>query len=791
MGPVHFILFFSILWPSLSPIDGDERVVDVQVVGNQRVTTEQILSRLHNKVGQPFDPVTNKQDIEDLYEEYGIKVTTSLQVVEGGVRYILQVDEDVMITKVEVEGVSEGRGDELLDEMSLSGARTILPVAVRERARELQHRLKDEGYYFATVKVDVKGGAKGATATLMIHEGPKVEVEDIRFVGLHGIPASTIKKVMSTQATWLFFFKSYLRVDALDRDLIEVQRYLRNEGFRDAQVSLEKIEFNAKQDEAIVTLRIQEGSRYAINKLIVEGNEAISTDEILSKLDLKPGSPIREVAVERGRHEILDLYGAMGYVRCEIGVRENYGETGTLVDVIYTIHEGLQQRIREVIITGNRTTRDEVIRREVTLEPDDIASTTELARTIDRLRSLGYFVDDAGQDDLQVQFRPTDSPELEDLFIDVTETQSDHVFFSAGADSDIGFYAGVFLEKRNFDITDLPSSWNPGTLYTEISRNEAFHGGGQELLLQVVPGNKYSNYTLSFVEPYLFGPDRNPYSLGFDLYGRTYRSINKYDESRYGVGISLSKQIQENWEAGVTGGFEVVDISGLGKNPPNEVKDYKGSNVVPSIGLFGRFEKFNRLIMPSEGYDFGARYELLLGDASGQKIVLDGSRLFPLMEDDRGRDHVLAVKGVAGFSHGFGDDLPFFERFQAGGNGGEFPLRGFQYRRVGPEKKEVHLGGNMAYTGSVEYQFPLYSSYDPFRDREDEMLRGVVFMDLGSVEDSFSDLASTPRLSVGGGLRIQLPMLGRTPVAVDMGFPVLSESDDETEIFSFRVSTRF
>ena len=52
-----------------------------------------------------------------------------------------------------------------------------------------------------------------------------------------------------------------------------------------------------------------------------------------------------------------------------------------------------------------------------------------------------------------------------------------------------------------FDLADAPSSWDPVTLFSEFWRNEAFHGGGQRLEVQVLPGTEVSTYSLSFEEP--------------------------------------------------------------------------------------------------------------------------------------------------------------------------------------------------------------------------------------------------------------------------------------------------
>ncbi|MBI4878512.1 MAG: outer membrane protein assembly factor [Planctomycetes bacterium] len=785
------ILVIALLLHGFGRAREGETVVDIRFVGNERVTAEQMLQTMRTKSGEALEADKISEDIRDLYQRFGVRVTVLEEAVEGGVRLTLEVSEEALITKVETSGVSAPRGREILEEVSLGGARGLLESQVRDRASELERRLQEEGRFFAQVKTSVAARDGGAVAVLEIHEGPKVEVAAINFVGLRSLDPDHLRKVMTTNATRFLLLKSYLRQDVLDRDIIELQRYLQAEGFRDGQVSLEALDFNAAQDEVTVTLRVQEGERYTVGSIRIEGNAALGAEDLYAVLELAEGDPIRQAVLEKDQHRLLARYGELGYIRCAVEPQVAYAAEGTSVAVCYFIDEGDQKRVRAVVITGNTNTKDVVVRRESTLKPGDVASTAELQRTTERLRSLGYFADESGRNLVYARFKPTGDPLLEDLFIDVEETRSGRLFFTAGATTDTGFFAGVLLEKNNFDISDAPSSWDPITLFSEFWRNEAFHGGGQQLTLQALPGNKVSDFRLSFTEPYLFGPEEFPYSLNVELYNRTERLFDDFREDRFGLTTTLGKRIDDHWSAGVSGRLDMVDIEDVDDDAPDDVEDVEGTNFVPGIGVFARYRNLDSLTDPKEGYEVGARYEFMGADAAGTKMVLDGSWFLPLMEDERGRDQVVALRGALGAAQGFGGELPFFERFGGGGSTGPFAIRGFEYRGVGPESSGVHLGGEMAWAAGAEYRFPLYSTYDPLLDEEIELLRGVLFVDAGAVEDTVGDVFGSPRMGAGAGLRIRLPFLGQTPVAIDFGVPVLSESDDETELFSIRVSTRF
>ena len=78
---------------------------------------------------------------------------------------------------------------------------------------------------------------------------------------------------------------------------------------------------------------------------------------------------------------------------------------------------------------------------------------------------------------------------------------------------------------------------------------------------------------------------------------------------------------------------------------------------------------------------------------------------------------------------------------------------------------------------TVEYLFPLTA---------DDMLKGVVFCDFGTVEEQVEINREAFRVAPGFGFRVQIPRMGNgAPLAFDFAFPVLNEDTDDERIFSF------
>jgi outer membrane protein insertion porin family len=87
------------------------------------------------------------------------------------------------------------------------------------------------------------------------------------------------------------------------------------------------------------------------------------------------------------------------------------------------------------------------------------------------------------------------------------------------------------------------------------------------------------------------------------------------------------------------------------------------------------------------------------------------------------------------------------------------------------------VGGEFQWLNTVEYMFPLTA---------DDMIKGVVFCDFGTVEQNIELTADNFRVAPGFGFRVHMPAAGiGAPLAFDFAFPVASAATDEQQMFSF------
>jgi outer membrane protein insertion porin family len=427
--------------------------------------------------------------------------------------------------------------------------------------------------------------------------------------------------------------------------------------------------------------------------------------------------------------------------------------------VVYSIREGKEFRLGNILVKGNTKSQDKLVIREFRdLVPGTKFDAGELQDAEQRIRRQPFFQ--------SVVVTPIgEEPGVRDLLVEVTEQRTASFNIGAGVNSNGGVGGNLTYEQRNFDIANAPAS------FSDIFSDKAFTGAGQTLRLSFEPGTEQTNASIRFSEPYLFDQQL---SFTNDLYLRT-RIREHYDDRRIGDTVTFGKRFNYDLSAAVTLRGEQVRISDIEDRPIRapEFLAEEGESTLTSVALTVRRDTTNPGIFPDRGNVITARWEsygALGGDYTFQKFNLGFDVYQTVDEDLLDRKTVLSFHANAGFIPS-GDSV-FFERFYAGGIGS---VRGFRFRGISPRSGQAEdpVGGDFSLTGSVELNFPVVG----------DSLRAVVFVDAGDVEPDIQ--LGTIRTSVGAGVRVLLPFLGQTPLAVDFAVPVTKDDQDDEQLISF------
>jgi outer membrane protein insertion porin family len=773
-----------------------ELVREVALSGQVGVDHDLLRANLRTRAGLPLRAADVDEDVRWLADVHGILAEVGIEpgpVVRFLLSRIRRYDH------VGIEGNVRYDEEDLLSVGRLDKDRDATPDQLTT-ARDLvrQHYL-DSGYAFVQVDVRSRTDADGRwRALLRVYEGPHVETEEVLIEGLTALdPDDALGVMRSPPGFWAWLVgKEFVRAE-VDSDVVLLENFVRGEGYLDGRVALDRLLWSEDRSEVTVVMLVDEGPRYTVRSAGYEGASAVTEEELAAVAVLAPGSAWRRPDILRCIRAFRDLYGRRGYIDVEIEPRETFDAVLSTLDVVWHIEEGLQKSVRDVIVRGNVGTRDDVIRRHVTVEPGDIVDTSELRWSEDVLVSLDYFTDLQGMPQVRVDTAPTPDPDLVDVTVDVNDEQSGLFSFIVGAGSDSGVFGGVNVTKRNFDLTKTPTGF--GRLLTEFfGTGEAFHGGGQRLFFEVIPGTETTEIDVTFRDPWLDSTDREPWGLTVNVYDRE-REFSEYTRSNTGLGVAFDHQLTRETNVSVGVRVEDVDISDVVALVTPTIALSEGTTRSQALELGYVYRNLDSLYEPTDGFGGALRLEDagngLGGDVDLVRLTATGEWFVPILEDDEGRPTVLHPRVALGRVEPTGDTdtLPFFENFFVGGATGPFALRGFDYQGVGPHEGDDAIGGQLALVLSVEALVPLVTQYNPFRDEDETLLKGVLFLDAGNLvpDTDFGDLGTDVRVGAGGGLRLRIPALGGITLALDYAVLTEDQPGDETRALSFELSRRF
>ena len=167
------------------------------------------------------------------------------------------------------------------------------------------------------------------------------------------------------------------------------------------------------------------------------------------------------------------------------------------------IQEGKQYFVNRIIFTGNTTTRDNVIRRELRLYENGVFNTEALKYSIKRLNQLGYFkpLEGPGKD-VNIDKTPNVDNKV-DVKMKLEEQNRNQLTFGAGVSQFEGFFGQLSFQTANF------------------------LGRGESLTVSLQGGQRAQNYTVAFTEPFLF--DRN-ITGGANLFRQDVRYVGQFTQ---------------------------------------------------------------------------------------------------------------------------------------------------------------------------------------------------------------------------------------------------------------------
>ena len=709
----------------------------IEITGNKRISSMIILSRIQTKEGNVLSEKTIREDIKNIYAlGYFSNISVNATTFEGGKKLTYIVEEKPYADKIEFKGNRVLKEEEIGRVMAISAGDIYVEKTLEEDIKRIAELYEKKGYYKTeiTPQVDVKKEENRVSVLINIYEGPRTKVKKIKILGNEHIPEKQIKAKMETKEA-RFFRRGIFGKEEFNKDIDRIVTVCQTFGYLDAKVTDYDLEYQQDGRLLFITIEIDEGPLYTVKEVDTTGNELFETEELLVQIQLKEGEPYNPYAVAEDIGQLRSFYAKKGYIVTQIWDEPSIDKESKEVKITYYINEGPKTYVRLIKIAGNTRTKDNVIRRELTIKPGEEFDGDKIKRSREKLYNLGYF------EAVKVYTEATDKPELRDLVFEVEEKKTGALTFGIGYSTIEDLVGFIQLEQNNFDISNAPS----------------FAGGGQKIKAKARLGALRGDYILSFTEPYFMG---YPLSVGFDLYDSV-RYWSAYTQKNTGGNIRIGKRITDYVKLNTTYKYEVVNISDVDSDASDAIKSEKGEFATSSLTTGLVRDTRDNAFIPTQGFlggvSVGYAGGFLGGDRNFTKYVADTMWFYPVVKKEE-YEQVISLHLRAGITKEFADsdNVPINERFFIGGAD---TIRGYPERGVGPKDKDDYsIGGKSFFVANVEYTFPIWK----------RVIRGALFYDTGNAweehdEMDFNDLAS----GIGVGLRIQSPI---GPVSLDYGY---------------------
>jgi outer membrane protein insertion porin family len=273
---------------------------------------------------------------------------------------------------------------------------------LNEGRRNLLNYLQGRGYFDAKVSVTRKTESAGKEMLVVydIDAGAQHRVAKVEVLGNHYFDEAQLRALMSVQPAGRILSHGMFNQRLLNADVSGIENLYRANGFSQVKVTSEVTDNYAGRDNQLaVILHVAEGQQVVVGEFRIIGN-AIIQESQLGPLNENVREPFSESRIADDRDLILNKYFNNGFpdATFEASAQPVLGQPNAM-DVTYTIHEGQQTMVNQVLVSGLHFTRPFVVQRELQIHAGDPLSQINMLDTQRQLYDLGIF----GQVDTAVQ----------------------------------------------------------------------------------------------------------------------------------------------------------------------------------------------------------------------------------------------------------------------------------------------------------------------------------------------------------------------------------------------------
>ena len=753
---------------NLQPFLESFSVEDVRVEGLRRFDPGVIFQRVKVEIGDAFSPEDATPMIREIYKTGYFR---SVEILRDGDVLVVKVVENPTIAEVSFVGVEEFQDsalEQLMEQVGIVRARVFNRGIVDQARQAIEQAYIEKNFYRVRVEPIISPLERNRVAVeFRVSEGVEASIRSVRLVGVKEFCAvqvgefeafceSTLLRDMEMEPRGILniFTNAYRYSDAkLQADIERIRTRYLEEGYLRFEVENTQVALASDKRGIDIIIHIKEGGQYRVagHDFEIEGESEVTEAEMRALVLQEDGEVYSGQLAGETEGEINKLLGDRGHARAQTSFRADINDEDSTVRVVYRIESGPLVFIRRIEITGNETTGDEVIRRELLQVERERYSRDKVERSRDRINRLGYF------GSARISERPVpESDDQTDLDVEVSERPLGKISFGAGFSTDGGVsYNGSFEHPNIF------GSGNDFKFSLESDDNEIRGETAIDELYHTEDGVS-RHFSVSYGETDS-GDDVASYSIdGF--------------ETEYGYGVPFTDE--SNYSLRLVYNNVVVDSNTLAY--PEFAERYGAENA-----------RLNALLLKS-GLTYDTR-DGTVAPTRGSRVSATGRVVLPVLDLKyysfsylheyykrifrRPVEMIGKLRGGFGVGGAYGDDVyPSYERFTIGGTN---TIRGFASNSIGEgDVGGLARGGRTRFYGTAELSVDsqLFETQKVFL---------VPFVDAGAVGRDLQNYGSV-RVSWGLELRWVSPL---GPLRFAYTRLLRRKPTDDAKTFQFAVST--
>ena len=702
----------------------DQFVIErIEFDGNRRIRRDTLQARIFSRPGDPYNEETLRRDFQALWNTQFFE-DVKLEVEDGdkpnGKIIVFIVKERPVIRRIRYEGIKSVSESDILDrfkerKVGLTVESQFDPTRIKKAEVVLKELLGEHGRQFATVTPQYENIASSNAVILIfkVDEGPKVKVGQIKFTGNHAFSDRKLIRAMKHDRPYqipLYFTEINVMSKTYDHDkLIEdievgIRGLYQDNGYFRVLVKEPIIENVDTENwrwgvplagkvpgKAVnITIPIEEGEKYTMGTLKIVSSDpdkalSLKVDALKGAFPLKQGDVFSAAKIRKSLDEYKKIYGQYGFIDFVSEPGFDIDDQAKRIDLTLKFDEGKQYYVRRIDFSGNTTTRDKVIRRELLIDEGQLFNQHAWEVSILRLNQLDYF--EKLDADKAAEIKRNTKDGTVDILLKLKEKGKQSIGLQGGVSGLSGGFIGLTYQTNNF------------------------LGLGETLTVSAQVGQYQRNIVFGFTEPYLF--DR-PISSGFTVFS----SLYKYNQAQQaalvtGQSVSINPEYIQNYNQNSTGftafasyplkryAFTRVGLT-YGLTRTNITTYNQASNllftqlqyrsiagpsaldgiIASTITTTVTYNTINNPINATNGKSFFYSLAFTGGPIGGNVNTITNTGEVKYFHPINHRRNAIGIRVMGAWTTGYGGkEVPPYSRFYMGG---ENDIRGFDIRAISP-----------------------------------------------------------------------------------------------------------